>query len=367
MKLECTKEKLRSAVGAAERAAGKNLSLPALAHVLLEATDRGLVIRATNLDLGLTITLPAKVEKKGKVLISGGVMANFLANLAKIEKIQLETTTNTLTVRAGAVNSVFKTYPADDFPTIPSVAGGQTITLSAHQLVDGLRAVVYAASLSDIKPEIASVYLHERDGELLAVATDSFRLAEKKLRPETKLPAGLKLIIPIKNAAETVRILESVAEPVTLSFNQHQLSFSTEQIYLTSRLVEGVFPDYRQIVPTGGSTQAVILKADLLAALRLATIFSDRLNQIGLRAAPAEKLLELSAQNSDIGEATNQLPATLEGEELTISFNARYLLDALGVIGGDSVTLFFNGRGRPMMVRGVGDDSFTYLIMPLNR
>ena len=367
MKVEILKEKLKWAIGTAEKITGKNLSLPTLAYVLVEARSKNISVQATNLDLGIKINLPAKVEIDGRVMIAGGLVANFLGSLYGQDKIELATTLNTLTASTPGTTSVIKTYLPDDFPTIPEIVGGEVIELPTTKFLQGLKAVAYAASNSDIKPEIASVYLYHQNGELVFAATDSFRLAEKRIKLDQKITTEPKLIVPIRNALEIMRVFEANDELLTIKYNNHQVAFVTEQIYLTSRLVEGVFPDYRQIIPTGHQTEAVILKTDLLNTMRLSTIFADKLNQINLKIVTADKLLEVNSRNSDIGETTVNLDATLEGDDVEISFNARYLLDCLSSITADSLTLAFNGRQRPIILRGVGDASFTYLIMPLNR
>lgn len=367
MKVEYLKDKLKWAIATAEKITGKNLSLPALAYVLLSAKNRQLTVQATNLDLGIKITLPVKVEEEGQVMVSGVILANFLSSLFGDNKITLSTSTNTLSVATTGTASVLKTYPTDDFPTIPTVTEGEMIKLPATQFLAGLRAVSYAASLSDIKPEIASVYIYHKTDELIFVATDSFRLAEKRLPLKQKITVDLALIIPIKNITEILRVFDGIDEELTLTYSHHQVAFATEQIYLTSRLVEGLYPDYQQIMPTNQMTEAVISKTELLNTLRLATIFSGKLNQINFKILTKEKLLEITSRDSDIGESSSRLAATLDGENVEISFNIRYLLDCLQSVTTDNVNLAFNGKQRPILVRGVGVKTFTYLIMPLNR
>src|SRR3989344_5895159 len=283
MKLECGKEKLKWAITVAEKVTGKNLSLPVLSYVSLEAIGRVLRLSATNLDLGLVVEVPAKVDREGAVMIGGAVLSNFLSNLVKDEKVKLELVGDTLTVIGTNNSSIIKTYSRDDFPTVPRLEGGQAFTLPAPLLSSGIKMVAYAAALSDIKPEIASVYLYNRDGEINLVATDSFRLAERRLITGGKLIVEPKLIIPVRNISEILRILEGAGEQVTLSYNQHQLAISGDGYYLTSRLVEGVYPDYRQIVPIETKTGVVVLKSDLQSALKLSNVFADKLNQVNLR------------------------------------------------------------------------------------
>ncbi len=367
MKLETFKEKLRTAVGLAERTTGKNLSLPILSFIKLEASERVLTLKATNLDLGIEVVLPAKVGEPGELMVSGPTINNFLGHLSKDEKVSLETSGNVLTVVTTHTRAAFTTHPVDDFPLIPRVEGGASFTLPARRLLEGFKAVSYAASFSDIKPEIASVYIYQADGDLIFVATDSFRLAEKRIVLESKIKEEVKLIVPIKNVGELMRVLEGAEDEVEVRFNQNQVSLATPGIYLTSRLVDGVFPDYRQIMPTESKTQVVALKLDLLNSFKLATVFTDKLNQITIRAAVTRGACELYSRNAEVGENTTLLEATLEGEDLEASYNVRYILDGFPSLVLDSITLRFNGKNRPLVLAAVGDSTFTYLVMPLNR
>jgi DNA polymerase-3 subunit beta len=365
MKLECKKEDLRGMVAIVERATGKNQSLPALTNVLLEAKDKFLHLRSTNLEIGLDAVLPATVEKAGRLLVNGAVLNSFLANLYSGEKVSLETAKENLLVSSAGNASTIKTFPADDFPNLPEIEATTKFNLPARLLTEALRTIVYSASLSDIKPEIASVYIYSEAGDLYLVATDSFRLAEKKI----PLPVveGVKMIVPIKNITELIRVFDGFGGELEISYNNHQLAVRGGGIYFTSRLIEGVFPDYRQIMPTGTASLAVVLKSDLQNALRLTSIFSDRLHQISLHLKPSAAVFELRASNNEVGETATKLPATLQGEDLELSLNIRYLLDCLPALTTDSVSLGFNGKNRPLLISAVGDNSFHYLIMPLNR
>lgn len=369
MKTECGKERLAWALTVAEKITGKNLSLPALSCVLLETEKNFLNISATNLDLGVKLSIPAKTEKIGSLLVTGSVLVNLLTNLYKDDKVKLEAVNNTLAVSSLNNSSILKTYPRDDFPNLPQLSGGQTFSFSmpTELLVGGLRAVSYAAALSDIKPEIASVYLSESDKQLLFVSTDSFRLAEKKIIQEPISAPGFKLIIPIRNAAEIVRVFERAPEAVEVNYDHHQLALVAPGVYLISRLVEGVFPDYQQIMPMSFKTGMVVLRTELQNALKISNVFSDKFNQVSLKIMPKERICEIVSQNSEVGENVAKLEAALEGEELEISFNAKYLLDCFSALTTDSVSIQFNGRNRPLVVSGVGDGTFRYLIMPLNR
>ena len=374
MKLECSRDKLKQAVTTLERLTGKNLSLPILARLFLSAKGHNLIVRATNLDLGAEWRLPAKVIESGEITVSGAVLANLFSNLSTVDKITLEVINGNLTVAVANSSTLVKVYPSEDFPTLPEIDQTEEFSLDSQDFIQGVKAVAYAAALNDIKPEIASVFIFNDSGsgELYFVATDSFRLAEKKIVLNNssnlkKLKADLKLIIPIRNIGEIARLLENVSGLVTWQYNRNQLNIFNDQLTVTSRLIDGIFPDYRQIIPTKSQSQVSLEKVELLNALKLNQIFTDRLNHITLKLRPGEKALELTSQNGEVGENTSLLPADPSGEELAINFNLRYLLDGLQAIGDEKISLQFNGRNKPIMLSGINDASFRYLIMPLNR
>lgn len=367
MKIECIKEKLKNGVLSAEKMTGKNLSLAVLGAVMIEAGKSGVLIKATNLDLGVELSVPAKVEKEGSMAVSGAVLGNFLSAVGDEHAIKLESVNENLAITSDHHSTILNSFPTTDFPTIPRVSDGEVIEISAPVLVNMLKAVVYAASVSEMKPEIASVYLYGEGTSLVSVATDSFRLAEKKVDLGGKGGISGMMLLPFRNTLEVIRVLDGVGEDVTVRFNKNQVSFEAPGIYLTSRLVSGVFPNYRQIVPTSKKTSIVVTKKDFGNALKLAQIFSDKFNQVQMKVVPGDRLFEVGSKNTDTGENTTKLDATLDGEEISMNFNAKYILDCFQSIPEDSFSIEFNGAGRPMVIRGLGNGSFLYLVMPMNR
>lgn len=364
MKLECDVEKIRNAVVQAERVTGKNLTLPVLSSVLLIASKKSLKIRATNLSLGIEIEVPAKVEKEGIAAVSGSVLAGVFSNFIKNETVAIEEDNGNIVIKTKKNKIKVKGQPHDDFPTIPTVSG-DTFKIESKKMTDGIKSVYYSSAVSDIKPEISSVYMYSNGDNLIFVSTDSFRLAEKKIKLKSveDIPG---IIIPFKNISEIVRIFGETGGEITICLSKNQVSFSSDSIYLTSRVIDGVFPDYRQIIPKESKTKITVLKQDLLNALRLSNVFSDKFNQINLIVRPKEKILELSSENSDVGENTSRLDAALEGENVELAFNYKYFLDCFQSISSDSISIHLD-QTKPMIVSGVSDNSFTYLIMPMNR
>ena len=365
MKLECAIEKIKSVISQVERVTGKNLTLPVLNSILLIASGKSLKLRATNLSLGIEIEIPAKIEKEGVVAISGSVLAGIFSNVFDIGNVLLESEDGNLLIKTKKSRIKLKGQPHDDFPTIPTVSG-TTLEIEAKKLGDGIKSVYYSSSVSDIKPEISSVYIYSNEENLVFVSTDSFRLAEKKVKIKG-VPEIPGILIPFKNIPEVLRVFGELAGTLKVCFNKNQISFSADNIYLTSRVIDGVFPDYRQIIPKESKTEAVVLKQDLLNALKLSNIFSDKFNQINLSVKPKERIFELTSANHDIGENKTVLDAAVSGENVELGFNYKYFLDCFASITTDSLSIKLAGANRPIVISGISDNSFTYLIMPMNR
>lgn len=365
MKIECGSEKLKTAISQVERITGKNLTLPILGSILFIASGKSLKLRAINLSLGIEIEIPAKVEKEGIVAISGNIIANIFSNFFDTENITLEDIDGNLLIKTKKSKIKVKGQIYEDFPTIPIVSG-VNFEIESKKLVNGVKSVYYSSSPSDIKPEISSVFLYTNEDNLVFVSTDSFRLAEKKIKIKN-IPEIKGLLIPYKNIAEILRIFGDLNENIKICFNKNQISFSCNNIYLTSRIIDGVFPDYRQIIPKDKKTEAVVLKQDLLNALKLSNIFSDKFNQLNLSIKVKEKVFELSSSNNDVGENKTYLDAALNGEDVELGFNYKYFLDCFQSITTDSLSIKLNDSSKPIIISPISDSSFTYLIMPMNR
>jgi len=368
MKIECLKDKLSWAIAKAEKVTGKNLTLPVLSCVLLEAEKNNLTIKATNLDLGIEISIPVKTDKDGKVAVPGAVLNNFISSLGSDKTVTLEFVDGNLNISTESSSAVIKALPYEDFPTIPRVSDEKTFKITSTDFSKGLKAVWYSSAVSSMKPELSSVYIYPNDeDEIVFVATDSFRLAEKKIKSKKQVKDFSQILIPFKNIAEIIRILDEIKDEVTVCLDKNQISFTYSNIYLNSRVIDGVFPDYKQILPKEYKTEVIVLKQDLLNALKTANIFSDSFNQIHMRVVPSAKLFELKTKNANVGENTNKLDCNVSGEEVSINFNYKYVADCFQSVDSDSVSLSFNGLSRPVVVKGVSDKSFTYLVMPMNK
>ncbi len=365
MHIQVSTKEFTEAIARAEKITGKNLSLPVLRCVLLVAGSDTLTIRATNLDIGLEIRVPAIIKKEGVLAVPGDVLHSFLSNVHDA-KVELREDAGNINVSFGDNTTLIKTYPSEDFPILPKVTEGVSFTLEPSVLVRGLKSVWYSAASSSIKPELSSVYVYADTDSLMFAATDSFRLAEKKVSAKNSGDFE-SFLLPTKNVGELIRNLDGVQKDVTITYNDNQAVFSWGDVYVTSRVIDGTFPDYTQLIPKDFTTEAIVLKQEFIEALKLGAIFSNTYQQIKFFIDPQKKSMTIQTSNADVGENTVAVDAALSGESVAIHFNHRYISDALQSIPGDSVSLSFNGIGKPLVVRGVGDTSFTYLVMPMNR
>ena len=365
MIFETSVEKVIPMIENANRITTKNTSLPALSTVLFIVSKNILKIRATNLSVGVEFELSVKSESDGVVALDGKTLYAFLNTIPKTEKIKFSLQGTSLTLVTSKNKTTLKTFPFEDFPTLPSVSGTQ-VTIPKKIFIQGVQSTSFAAAVSDIKPEIASVCLIADKNSLIFVATDSFRLAEKKetLSKPIEFPV---VIIPCKNILEAARVFDQYNSDITLIVNENQIAFTAAGLYLTSRIVSGVFPDYKQIIPQNFSTEVVVLKQDILDTLKSANIFSDKFNQITFSISPNKKKFECISQNNDVGEYSGNVDATMKGDDVSVSLNFRYLLECLLIIPQDSISIGLNGHNKALVIRGISDNSFTYLLQPMNK
>jgi DNA polymerase-3 subunit beta len=279
--------------------------------------------------------------------------------------VTLEHKADLVLIESGGLKSSLKTVPYEDFPLVPlPETSTSRLVLPGSVLRSLFTTIASCASTSTVRPELSSVYLAIEGGTLTAAATDSFRLAEKKITLSGKVSQG-KLLIPAKNAMDIAAALPD--EEVIVTFDDHQCAFVFESGMLSTRLTAAVYPDYRQIIPKESVAEATILRRDLEMAVKRATIFSDTFQKVKLAIDPKQKSVALAARNTDVGESIEHLTGQITGNAIELSFNYRYLSAFFPLTGAESITLSASGIGRPLTLRGVGDPSLLYLVMPMNQ
>ncbi len=365
MHVEFSRDKFSEVIGKLEKVTGKNLTLPALAGIMIDAENNTVSIRATNLDVGAEIKIPAKVKSTGKALVPGSILSHYLSSNRGEKSISIEIDDNVLKLSSDSQSVKINTLPMEDFPIIPKPETVEEFEIPSEELVRGLRAVWYASSANSMKPELSSVYFAGEGETLVMVGTDSFRLAEKRIKIKQFFSGAF--LLPVKNVSDVIRMFEGENTSVTVKSGKNQVSFISGDTYMVSRTTEGSFPDYKQIIPKETKTEAVLLREDLSRILKTATIFADKFNQINVEVSAAKKKFSVSTRNSDVGEYKEEVVAAITGEDVSINFNHKYIADCLQSVASDSVSMSMNGQGKPIIIRPVGDKSFLYLAMPMNR
>ncbi len=366
MNISIEKKIFSEAVYIASRfAQRKSATLPVLSSILIIAGDDGIKMRATNLETGIDLKLPGEHKSDGVVAIPATLLQQIAGSLTEVGNITLEHTGDILSITSGTGKSSIKTVPYDDFPSIPFPENPKNrIVLPGVLLKNLFTTIASCASTSTVRPELSSIYLSIEGGALTAVATDSFRLAEKKVPLSNKGTQG-KFLIPAKNALDIAQALPD--EEIIMSFDEHQCAFVSTTSMLVSRLTNAVYPDYRQIIPKESIVEAVVLRKDFENALKRTTIFSDSFQKIRISFDPKKNTFSLFARNADIGESSETVNASISGSALDLSFNHRYLSAVLSLTNAESLSLLAAGIGRPLIIKGVGDTSLLYLVSPMNQ
>lgn len=374
MKFTCIKENLSAAMSLVTNLATKSVNLPILSNVLLRAGEQKVEIIATNLELAIAVTVRAKVEVPGDFTVPARTLSDFI-NLLSDEKIELEQKENELVVSCGKSATKIKGMPADEYPVIPTAGDGQGFLISAEELRGGLNKVNIAAARNDIRPELSGVLFGfnlEDGGNLVLAATDSYRLAEKKIKI-IQGKENFRVIVPGRAAQEVSHILAAPNEleaeknaRVIVSDNQIAITFNNVQ--LVSRLVEGQYPDYTQIIPKDFKTSIAFSIAKMVKEIKAASIFTTvGVNAVAFDVDPATGEVKIASTSTQTGEYRSGLDVEIKGEKNAILLNHRYLLDGLNTLDQDAGELKIINGDSPCVLRGAGDESYLYIVMPIRQ
>jgi DNA polymerase III subunit beta len=356
-------KKLKQVVDVVSRVSVKHITLPVLQCVYLEVIKNTLHIKATNLEIGIEGTLPVTTQEDGIIAVPAQLFLQTI-NLITQPTVELLTDGDVLHIETKASRTEIKSIDASEFPHIPKVSG-EPITIQAQLFALGIKTTAFTASQSSIKPELGSVYIYQKkEHSLTFVATDSFRLMEKTV-PQKNVNLSESILIPYKNALELARVTENIEGEIQMFVNENQCALVAGDFYITSRLISGSFPDYEQIIPKEYKTNATLLTNDLAQALKKTSIFLNKFMQLTVTLSGGT--FTLSAESGDSGATTESLEATVEGEDITLNFNQRYIHEVIPHIHDDSLLLKCAGIGRPMIVENVHDKSLRYLVMPMNK
>jgi DNA polymerase-3 subunit beta len=379
MKLECLQENLAEGLAVVGRVVPTKSTLPVLSNVLLATRDGELQLAATNLDLAVAHRVPASVEREGQITLPARLLADYVALLDHGQKAALELNEKTHKVHlaCGRYEANIAGIDAEDFPPIPTVQGGATFSMSAAALKEAISQVVFAAAPDDTRPVLAGVLMRLAAGSLTLAAADGFRLAVRTVALPDAAP-DLQMIVPARTLSEVARLLPAdEGEEVTISTapggNQVYIAFSRTEI--TSRLIDGQFPDYQRIIPSEAKTSVELSTSDFLRATRAAAVFArDNSNIVRIECTPSKEEAELAlgsvlvkSTSAEMGDNEGHLDASVQGDEMQIAFNGRYLRDALEAIESQHVSLQISGPSSPGIIKPVGEpNGYLHVIMPMH-
>jgi DNA polymerase III subunit beta len=371
----CLQENLHRGLATAGRAVASKSTLPILGNFLLDAQDDRLVITATNLEMGIRYTIPARVDEQGKITLQARVLNDFVASLPSGEMELLnDQGPLTVLVRHGNTQAHVRGIDPDDFPPLADHAGeGTVIPLDAALFKEAIDHVVFAAASDDSRPVLAGVQFEAEGTTLTLAAADGFRMSVKKISMDEPVAEPVSIIVPARAMQEMSRILGDATEPVKLSIapNQTQLYAELPDVMFFTRLIDGTFPDLKQIIPTNWNTRSVVSRDVVLDAARRAAIFARSANDVvKFEISPASESLEMgqitiTANAADTGDNRDDVDAQVEGEPTQIAFNGRYLTDVLSVMRSSSVTFELQGANAAGVIKSEGSDDFVHVIMPM--
>ncbi|MBI2439408.1 MAG: DNA polymerase III subunit beta [Candidatus Moranbacteria bacterium] len=384
MKLFCTQENLQRILSYLERVTGRQTSLPILSNVLFETEKGQLKISATNLEIGVISCIGGKIEKEGRVAVPAKLLANFIYNIPQGEVLEIESDEkNTLHISTPSYQMKMKGLDGKDFPIIPQYKESYPLSFSAQQFKNSITKLLSCVSTNTSRIELTGVHILFFENNFYVAATDSFRLAEEKipfsLLQETYKETLLKndsCIIPANTLQEILRVITPETEQVFMVVQEGQLFFEIDGVQVISRIINGKYPDYKQIIPKNFSFSGVLLKNDFQRALKIASTFSSyNANEITLSFFPQEKHCVITSQSQEIGENKTTIPIEVSqgATPLTMTFNVKYILDGVNTIEGETIVFSANTPQTPIALQGWNTEKkekkeeAVYIVMPIRK
>lgn len=361
MDITVSQKHLSNLLGNTARIATNKNSLPALASVLMRTDGKHLVVSATNLELATTQKISAKINKHGEVVLPARLVHEYIQNLSD-DTVTIKESGNQVEIRSGSSISKFNTMPVSEFPELPLLPESKKVSeIESTILKDAIAQVVIAASGDTTRPALTGVYWHSVDNILHFVATDGYRLAERKV---TEVEYDINLIIPASTINELTRLITDDVENIQFIYDDSQIIFLINDITLISRLIDGNFPDYRQLIPKNNSTTAQVKKDELSRIVKIANIFARETGS-GITLTVGDGNLDIKSIASEKGENTSSIGVKTNGDTGSVSLNARYLIDVLQVIDSSEISVGFSSKLSPIVLQDSSDGDYTYIIMPL--
>lgn len=365
MEVEVTQENLTKALSTVGRVASSKAGLPILNNILLRSSGKQLLIAATNLEMAATQLIGAKILKTGSITVPARLVTEFVQNLPK-DTVTLSVKNNKLHITSGSNSSIINGMSDEEFPELPVIDDKKAVayTLSPADFKQAVSQTIITASADSTRPVLTGVYWHTHNKHLYLAATDGYRLSEKKL---IKVQSDISAIVPVTTLQEVLRTISDQTEQIEVLFDETQVRFRLDDSEVTSRLIDGNFPDYRSLIPAGSETKSELSKDELLRVVKMANLFArDMGGTISISPDADKKSVTIRSIASELGENTSEIKSSVSGPSASVSLNSRYLIEALNVIDEDSISFEFSGKLAPCVIRPLGEaGDYIHIIMPI--
>ncbi len=372
MKIKILQENFSKALNHTVKAVSSRPNIPVLANVLIKTEKGKIKLSTTNLEIGINAWVGAEIDEEGSVTVSAKLLSDFINSL-KSGKIELSQSGQTFDVKSVDNNAEFLIIPAEDFPNVPQAEKEPLFTINAFNFANAISKTVFAAALDDSRPVLNGVLLEGEEKILKMVGVDGFRLSKVELKLDSKPKTEIKEIVPSKSLQEVERIIRDVATEedvveVYMLGDKNQILFKVGDVELSTRLIDGEFPDYNKIIPSEKSNSFNVLHNEMQNAVKIIMIFAK--NIIGyktkFRIDPTEKKMTLTANVVDIGNNESTVDVVkIEGESMETAYNAKFLMDMLNSMKGEEIVYETNGVTAPGVFRDKSDDSYLHIVMPM--
>lgn len=364
MELTVTQENFARALSAVGRVASTKTQLPILSNILLRTDGNRLLIAATNLEMATTQYIGAKIAKPGSITVPARLISEFVSSLPK-ESIELKVVNNNIHITCGNYSSIINGVIADDFPELPTINEKSSISYSINvdDFKQAISQTIITASSDSTRPVLTGVYWHSHDGQLYLAATDGYRLSERRLVETT---SEVSAIIPVQTLQEVLRTIVDDSDTVDVLFDETQVRFRINEAEIISRLIDGNFPDYRQLIPKKSDITATLDKQEFVRVTKIAGLFArESGGSVTLTVDADKKTVSLHSIASEMGENTSELTGDIKGNG-QVTLNSRYLSESLAVIDDDTLEFSFSGKLSPCILKSVKKDTnYYHVIMPL--
>lgn len=366
MEIKIAQEKLTRALNSVSRvAAGARATLPILSNVLIRVDENKVSLTTTNLDMAVVSYLPAAQSKNGVVTVPAKLMAEFVGNLPKGTLVEMKADGEKMTIKAGEYTSVINGATAEDFPELPEIDDTKAVKfrMGIEEFKAGLSQVMIAASNDTTRPALTGVYFNTFEGGLYLAATDGYRLAERKFID--KVENEVTAIVPASSLQEVLRSISEDMEEIELLFDETQVRFRLGEVEITSKLIDGSFPDYRQLIPKETEISVNLKRDELTRITKLAALFAKEVGgSIICQTSVENESFSVASVANELGENKSEIKTKVEMDG-KVTLNSRFVLDALNALDGNEVEFGFSNRLDPVVIKVKKDDKYIHIVMPL--